>query len=236
MYMAAIPHHVAMIPDGNRRWARQKGVSIYEGHKAGLSSFRSLMNHAAERGIQYVSVWGLSVNNITKRSVAEVADLLRIFRAEFMAMAADADIHRNEVRVQVLGRWREMLPSPVTRAIERAQDATANYTRHTMTVFLAYNGTDEMLSAVQAIADEAQAKKIQVTGDLLKSHLLTAGLPPVDLLIRTAGEPHLSAGFMMWDIADAQLYFTEKFWPDFSVKEFDKALADFAARERRLGK
>lgn len=234
--MAVIPRHVAMIPDGNRRWARQKGVSVYEGHKAGLSSFRSLMNHAAERGIQYVSVWGLSVDNITKRSVKEVADLLRIFRAEFTAIAEDADIHRNEVKVRVLGKWRDMFPSPVARAIEKAQDATTNYTKHTMTVFLAYNGTDEMLAVVQAIADRAAKEGVTVTAEMLKSHLLTASLPPVDLLIRTAGEPHLSAGFMMWDIANAQLYFTEKLWPDFDVKEFDQALDDFAARGRRLGK
>lgn len=236
MYMAAVPRHVAMIPDGNRRWARQKGVSVYEGHTAGLSSFRTTMNRAAESGVEFVSLWGLSVDNFTKRSLSEVAGLLKIFRTEFANLAEDADIHRNEVKIQVLGKWREMFPSPVVRAIAKAQDATATYSRHTMTVFLAYNGTDEMLAAVQAIADEARRSKVKVTPELLKSHLLTADLPPVDLLIRTAGEPHLSAGFMMWDIADAQLYFTEKFWPDFSVKEFDTALADFAARERRLGK
>jgi undecaprenyl diphosphate synthase len=233
---ASIPRHVALIPDGNRRWAKSKGLTTFAGHQKGIQAFEEIAQHAAERGIEHVSLWGLSVDNLTKRSPAEVAGLLKIFREEFAKLTESESIHQQETKIRVLGQWQKKFPLPVKRAIEAAIAATSGYRQHNLNFFLAYNGTDEMLQAVKTLVNEARrVPKVQVTARLLKQHLLTRDLPPVDLLIRTGGEPHLSAGFMMWDIADAQLYFTKALWPEFTTQLFDEALAEYAVRERRFG-
>ncbi len=166
----------------------------------------------------------------------EVAGLLRIFRDEFRALVDNPDIHQRRIRINVLGRWRQKFPLPVRRAIEAALAATRHYDDYVLTLFLAYNGTDDMLAAIRSVARQAREQPhLRITPVLLKEHLVTRDLPPVDLLIRTAGDPHLSTGFMMWDIADAQLYFTDVYWPDFAPAEFDRALEEYASRERRFG-
>lgn len=236
MASSSLPRHIAIIPDGNRRWAAARGQSALEGHKEGTRTFRTIALHAAKIGIEYLSMWGMSLSNFTSRNPLEVAGLLKIFHDEFTALAIDADVHRLQINIRSFGRWQEKFPSPVKKAIEEAQAATAQYGKHHLNFFLAYSGTDEMLAAVQRIADGAHGQKIAVTPELLKANLFTKDLPPVDLVIRTGGEPHLSAGFMMWDCAEAQLSFTAKFWPQFTTNDFDAVLADYASRERRLGK
>lgn len=235
----SVPRHVAIIPDGNRRWAREQGLTVYAGHQRGVRAFEEVAAHAADRGVQYLSLWGLSLDNLAKRSPREVAGLLRIFHREFQRLAQSAAIHERQTRISVLGRWREHFPAAVRRAIEAAQAATQAYRRHYLTFLLAYNGTDEMLQAIRGVVAAARAlpagRRVVVTPALLKQHLFTRDLPPVDLLVRTAGEPHLSAGFMMWDVADAQLYFTRRRWPEFTPAEFDAALSVYEQRERRLG-
>lgn len=235
----AVPRHVAIIPDGNRRWAREQGLTVFKGHERGVSIFEEVAAHAADRGIQHLSLWGLSLDNLTKRSPREVAGLMRIFRREFRRLVKSPAIHERQTRIAAYGQWRERFPWPVRRAIEAAEAATQHYRRHFLNFFLAYNGTDEMLRAVRSLVAVARRAPVRqrfaVTGQELKRHLLTRDLPPVDLLIRTAGEPHLSAGFMMWDVAEAQLYFTDKRWPEFTPGEFDAALCSYQQRERRRG-
>lgn len=233
----SLPCHVAITPDGNRRWARDHGRPSLEGHAEGTAVFRAIIRHAAKRGVKHVSIWGMSLDNFVKRDPREVAGLLRLFRKEFRELAADEEIHRQGVRVNVLGRWREKFPLPLRRSVENAINATKDYGNLFLNIFLAYSGTDEMLEAIRRIASESrQVSRLRVTPELIKQHLFTRDLPPVDLLIRTGGEPHLSAGFMMWDVADAQLYFTEKYWPDFTPGDFDSALAQYAQRQRRFGR
>lgn len=236
--IAILPRHVAITPDGNRRWAKNAGKTSIEGHQEGTKVFKKILKHASLRNIEYVSMWGMSLDNFVRRNPAEVAGLLNLFRKEFVDLAHDEDIHKNNVRVNVLGRWREKFPFPVKNAVQEAIDATKDYGKLFLNIFLAYSGTDEMIEAVRAIAEKARdaKSKLLVTPEILKQNLLTKDLPPVDLLIRTGGEPHLSAGFMMWDCADSQLYFTEKYWPDFTTDDFDAALAEYSKRERRFGK
>ncbi len=232
----SIPRHIAIIPDGNRRWARERGLSTYEGHETGVEKFRQIVRHAADQGVQCISVWGLSVDNILKRSPREIFNLMKIFQEHFTSLVKDQDIHDRQIRIKVFGRWQEKFPSKVRRAIEAAQDATKHYQKYACNFLLAYNGTDEMIEAVKKIAENVKdPKKVKVTAAMIKQNLFTKDLPPVDLVIRTGGEPHLSAGFMMWDIADAQLHFTNKYWPAFSNQDFDKALAEYSSRQRRLG-
>jgi len=230
-----LPKHVAIIPDGNRRWAQAAGKKAIEGHAAGVTAFRQVAEYAAKRGVECLSIWGMSLDNLTKRKPTEVAGLLNIFRKEFKELATTPFIHEQKIKIQVLGRWREQFPLPVRREIEAAIAATSHYTANHLNFFLAYNGTDEMVTAVREIAGRSDIQPKNISGATIKEHLFTHNLPPVDLLIRTGGEPHLSAGFMMWDMADAQLFFTPDYWPDFNTTAFEAALADYAARQRRFG-
>ena len=227
------PTHVAIIPDGNRRWAEHQGVTSLAGHQAGSEAFERIARHAITLGIQHLSIWGLSKDNFVKRSPKEVAGLLKLFKSQFDKLAQDDLIHDEQVKINVLGEWTEHFPASARRSAARAIEVTEEYRTLFLNIFLAYNGTDELLEAIQALVTEGSTKP--VTAERLKEHLLTRDLPPVDLLIRTGGEPHLSAGFMMWDMADAELYFTPTLWPDFSSKDFDAALADFASRRRKKG-
>jgi undecaprenyl diphosphate synthase len=197
---------------------------------------KELLRTAVERGIPYATFWGMSVDNLLKRSRAEVTALVTIFHHMFEDFWDDKDLHEKRIRIRVLGKWAEKFPAGAVKAIERVQEATKDYNDFHMTLLLAYNGTDEIIEAIQAITREAEQREVIVDSQTIKNHLLTKELPPVDLVIRTGGEPHLSNGFMMWDTTDSELYFSQKFWPEFESKDFDEALAWYGSRERRLGK
>lgn len=232
------PLHVALIPDGNRRWARKRGFQPWIGHKAGDKALENILDKALELGIRYFTFWGGSFDNLTKRPKREVEFFFKIYTDEFKRIAKDKRTHQNEVKIDVLGRWKEILPKEAQRAIERAIELTKNYSKHFLTFLLAYNGTDEMRECIQKIIHLAKEKTIKVTDDLIKENLWTKNLPFVDLVIRTGCEkdPHLSAGFMMWDTAYTQYYFSETFFPDFGQEEFQKIIGDFSKRERRKGR
>jgi len=235
--MKNIPKHVAIIPDGNRRWARKKGLrSSWVGHQAGVKAFEKILEKSQELKIPYITFWGGSWDNLTKRPKIEVSFLLKIYSEQFKRIVKDKRIHQNKVKVDVLGRWKEILPKTTQEAIKKAIEMTKNYNHYFLTFLLAYNGTDEMLDCIQRITKLYQEKKINK--DLIKENLWTKDLPPVDLVIRTGCEqdPHMSAGFMMWDTIYSQLYFTETFFPEFSPKEFEKIIENYSGRERRLGR
>jgi undecaprenyl diphosphate synthase len=227
-----IPTHIAIIPDGNRRWASEHGKTPVEGHTQGSEVMKIIMPHALEAGVRYISVWGMSLDNFTKRSLTEVAGLLALFRKEFRDLAVSETIHSNKVKINVIGRWKEKFPSPVRSSVQKAIDATAHYTDNYLNIFLAYDGIDEMTQAIEALVKEGVQK---ITREVVKQHLFTKDLPSVDLIVRTGGEPHLSAGFMMWDVTDSQLWFTEKLWPTFTSEDLDEAIAQYGQRQRRKG-
>lgn len=233
-----LPDHVAIIPDGNRRWAKKRALWPWLGHQQGAKSFEKVLDRLLELKVPYVTFWGGSWDNLTKRSGAEVKFLLKIYDEQFKRIIKDERTHKNQVRVKVLGRWREVLPPALQKTIAEAMEATKNYNKYFFTFLLAYDGTDEMIQCFQQILDKGREKSIKITKETIKASLWTKDLPPVDLIIRTGceGDPHLSAGFMMWDTAYSQLYFTETLFPDFGPKELDKALLDFSQRARRFGK
>lgn len=188
-------------------------------------------------GLENLTIWGTSVDNVTKRSPAEIKFLMKIFEMYFRKLAKRKELRDAEIRVEVLGRWKEFFPESVKKAIQSAMDETKKYNKRRLTFLMAYSGLDEMTSAVKKVAEaKARDKNLKVDGNLIKKNLWTKNLPPVDLVIRTGGEPHWSSGMMMWDIANSQFYFTETFLPDFSVAEFKKALENYGATERRMGK
>jgi len=229
-----IPEHVAVIMDGNRRWAEQRSLPPWKGHKEGEDVVEEVLDKALDMEIKYMTFWALSLDNVEKRSEEEVEYLMDLFEENFKKIKDDDRIHENEVRINVLGRWEEVLPERVVEAIKDAVEATADYSNYQLNLMVAYSGKDEMLQAVKNIAKEVD--KDDIKPDIIKENLFTSDLPFVDLLIRTGGEPHNSTGFMMWDTANSQYYFSEKLWPEFTAEDFEEAIEDYRKRERRFGK
>lgn len=232
-----IPQHVAVIPDGNRRWAKRQGLKPWIGHQQGVNDFEKVLEKAIELKIPYLTFWGGSYDNLTKRPKIELSFLFKVYTDQFKRIITDERIHKNKVKVDVLGRWSEILPKATKLAIGEAMKATKNYNKFFLTFLLGYNGTDEMMAAFQKITKLCNPKPVKITEKLIKENLWTKELPAVDLLIRTGCEddPHNSAGFLMWDTAYSQLHFTKTLFPDFSPKEFEEIVKDYSKRERRKG-
>lgn len=231
-----LPTHIAVIPDGNRRWAREHKLDVWLGHKKGTDNLEKLLDVIVELGIQHLSFWASSKDNLKKRSAQEVKFLLNLFKKKFLELSESEKIHQNKMRINIFGSWREQFPEDVKQSLEKAIESTKNYSNHFLNFFIAYSGTDEALEAIKCIAKRAREdSSLKIDKDLLKKCLLTRDLPPVDLVIRSGGEPHNSDGFMMWDTANAQLYFSEKLWPDFNENDFREAIEDYAERGRRFG-
>jgi len=232
-----LPTHIAIIPDGNRRWARKHKLDAWLGHQEGIKSLDNLMDIIIELGIPHLSFWGSSEDNIKKRPTKEVEFLLNIFKKKFLKLSENEKIHKNKIKINIFGKWREQFPKEVKESMELAIKATKNYNSFFLNFFIAYSGTGEIVDAVKGIAKKIKSNpSFEVNKQLLKSCLLTRDLPSVDLMIRTGGEPHLSDGFMMWETANAQLYFFDKLWPDFTSADFREAIEDYGKRERRYGK
>jgi undecaprenyl diphosphate synthase len=230
-----LPRHVAIIPDGNRRWAKARNLEPWKGHEAGAQNLEKLIKFASQKGIYCLSFWGSSLDNLKKRPWQETQALLKIYEKYFSRLLESQDIEKNRVRINFIGRWEEQFPGSLKKILHQVINKTADFEKKILNFFLAYNGTDEMIEAVQTIKDQLPSG-IKITGKIIKANLMTRKIPAVDFVIRTGGEPHLSGGFMMWDVADAQLYFSPDFYPDFNEKKFEEALEDFASRQRRFGR
>ena len=229
------PRHLVIIPDGNRRWAKEKNLKPWKGHEAGAENTEKLIFFALRRGVECLTFWGSSVDNLTKRPLQEKKALLDIYKKYFEKLLQGEDIHRHEARVNIIGRWEEQFPESLKKILYELIEKTKHYQKKVLNFMLAYNGDDEMLMAISKIHEKYE-KGVQITAEILKANLMTAQLPRVDYLIRTGGDPHLSAGFMMWDMANAQLYFAEEKYPDFDEEKLGRALDEYASRQRRFGK
>jgi undecaprenyl diphosphate synthase len=229
-----LPHHVAIIPDGNRRWAAEHGLASWEGHEAGAKRIEEIVRAAREIGVREISFWGSSLENLTKRPMRERQELLRIYATYFEKLMSEPSLHTDQVRIRCIGRWEEQFPDHLKAILKGGIEATKDYDQYHLNFFLAYSGDDDMLQAVKRIAGEGLAPGM-VTESVIKRHLMTAELPSVDLLVRTGDDPHLSAGFMMWETKDSQLSFPQLYFPDFGADAFRAALTEYAERERRFG-
>ena len=230
-----IPNHLVIIPDGNRRWAINHTLKPWIGHRKGEKNFKEILKAIFDMGIVYFSVWAMSKDNFQKRSPYEVRFLLNLFKKDFQELINDEYIHKNKIKINAIGWWRELFPKEVVEIIQKAMDVTKNYQDHFLNFFLAYSGAEDMLRAIEKTALKIKSG-VKMSSDLLKENLLTCELPSVDFLIRTGGDPHLSDGFMMWDTANTQLYFSDKLWPDFTLEDFKKAMDNYNRRQRRFGK
>lgn len=234
-----LPSHVALIPDGNRRWASDKNLPTSVGHSTGFKRMLKSYFIAFNLGIYCVSVWGSSLDNLTKRSTLEIKSLFKIYKKIFESLLNNPELHEKKIRVMIIGRWREVLDKSAIEMADKLMDTTKMYNGHSLNFYIGYSGTDEMIDAIKEIVEESKKdEKIEITENVLEKYLWSGSLPPVDLIIRTGvdNDPHNSAGFMMWKTANSQYYFTKIKCPDFTENEFMKAIKSYQNRERRIGK
>lgn len=225
--------HIAIIPDGNRRWADRKGLSSWLGHRAGAKNMKKIISAAWENDVRNLTIWGLSFLNVINRSEQELKFLYELFGDYFKKIPDSKEVTEKKAKLRFLGEWRSVFPENLSRIIDSAEKKTNRNGGTNLTFMLAYSGKKEMVSAFNDMLNEG-TKVADYDG--IKRHLMTKDLPAVDLVIRTGGEPHWSDGFMMWDISDSRFYFTDTLWPDFSKKEFSSVIDKFNRTERRLGK
>ena len=220
-----MPRHVAIIMDGNGRWAKKRMLPRAMGHKRGVETVRDIVRAAGELGLETLSLYAFSSEN-WKRPEEEINDLMALMR-DFIKSDLDT-FAENDVRLKIIGDYKALSPD-IVEMLEESIARTSKNSRTTLAVALNYGSQDEMVRAARAAAAQGE-----ISASSIEANLDTAGLPPLDLLIRTSGEQRLS-NFMLWQAAYAEFWFTETLWPDFSKDELAAALNEFARRERRYG-
>jgi len=226
----ALPHHIAIIMDGNGRWARKRGLPRVAGHRAGISSVREVVEGSAELGIPVLTLYAFSVEN-WKRPESEVSTLMSLLK-EYLNRELES-IHRQNIRFCTIGRTDQLDPT-VQRELQRGIERTRLNTGMVFNVALNYGGRAEIVDAVNRILANGFRDSGAVSEEDFSKYLYTAGLPDPDLLIRTSGELRVS-NFLLWQIAYAEIYVTETLWPDFRKKNLYEAIVAFQKRERRYG-
>ncbi len=229
-----IPRHVAVIMDGNGRWAKQKGKSRIFGHKNGVKAVRETIETAAEIGVKYVTLYAFSTEN-WNRPKDEVSGLMELL--VFTINKEIKTLMENDIALQAIGDLKS-LPKKCYSELMRAIEKTSSNKRMTLVLALSYSSKWEIINAVRKLAKDVENKIItseEISEDLFTQYLCTTSIPDPELLIRTSGE-HRISNFLLWQIAYSELYFTEKLWPDFRKEDFLAAIADFQKRERRFGK
>ncbi|AMD17523.1 UDP diphosphate synthase [Methanobrevibacter sp. YE315] len=231
-----MPKHVAIIMDGNRRYSKLQGnVDVLKGHEVGVDTLEKVLDWSIELGIEIITAYAFSTENFN-RSKHEVDGLMELFFINFKKLVNNERIHKNEVKVKVVGRT-ELLPDKVKEAIREAEEATAHYNKRFLNLAIGYDGRLEIIDSFKKIIEDVQAGKItvdDVTEELVSENLYTAGLDDPNLIIRTSGEERLS-GFLLWQSSYSELYFCETLWPELRKVDFIRAIRSYQARDRRFG-
>ena len=228
-----VPRHVAIIMDGNGRWAKARGLPRAAGHRQGAEAARKVLRAAGEAGVECLTLYAFSSENWS-RPKDEINDLMGLLRF-YITRELDA-LHREGIRIKILGDHNAFQPD-VAKLVDAAVDRTAGNQRMTLAIALNYGSRSELAGAAQALARRVEAGEIgsaDIDEAMVEDSLDTADLPPLDLLIRTSGEQRLS-NFLLWQAAYAELLFVDTLWPDFDGDALRSALADYAGRERRFG-
>ena len=228
-----LPKHIAIIMDGNRRWAKERGLPVALGHKEGAKTREKIVRYANKIGIKYITVYAFSTEN-WKRTEEEVSALMALFQSYIDDYSKRAD--SENIKVKIIGSQNglsEKLKDGIQRCMQRTQDNTGI----TFNIALNYGGRDEVLNAVKNIANEVKENKLDVediTEETISENLYTKGQPDPDLLIRTSGELRLS-NFLPWQLVYSEFLFIEKYWPDFNEKDIDEAIQVYQTRNRKFG-
>ena len=228
-----MPRHIAIIMDGNRRWAKERGLDPKLGHKEGADNLKKIAKYANQIGIEYLTVYAFSTENWkrTKEEVGTLMLLLQKYVEDFLK-----DTSKNNIRIKILGDTTR-LNEELQKSIQKIVDATADCTGLTLNIAFNYGGRDEIVKAVKKIAKQIENKGIRIEDideDLISSSLYTAGQPEPDLLIRPGGEQRIS-NYLLWQLAYTEFLFIPKYWPDFSKEDLDEAIQIFENRNRKFG-
>jgi undecaprenyl diphosphate synthase len=230
---AAVPRHVAIIMDGNGRWAKQRGLPRLRGHEEGANSVRAIIKACRDTGVEYLTLYAFSVENWV-RPAAEIRGLMRLLRR--FLKNEEHELHENEVRLRVVGRL-EDLPKLVQAGLKRVMKATEHYTKGQLILALSYGGRSEIADATKRIAMKVAAGDLDpasIDESTVAQHLYAPDIPDPDFMIRTSGELRLS-NFLLWQLSYAEFYVTDVLWPDFREDEFALAMTAYAKRTRRFG-
>lgn len=230
---ARLPRHVALIMDGNGRWATGRGLPRTEGHRQGLEALRRIVRHAGKVGIEVLTIYSFSSENWS-RPETEVSFLMGLLRR--FVQRDLSELHEANIRIRIIGSRSDLEPG-IKSLLQEAEDLTRNNTGLNLVVAFNYGSRTEIVRAARKLSERVQSGELRpqdITEELLEGQLDTGGLPDPDLIIRTSGEMRLS-NFLLWQAAYSEFYFCEKLWPDFDEAAFDKALSCFGSRERRYG-
>ncbi len=228
-----VPAHVAIIMDGNGRWAQSKNLPRMAGHNAGMQTIKEIVKASSSLGIKHLTVYAFSTEN-WKRSTEEVSGIFKLIVIYIEKELKE--LHENNVKVRVLGDY-EKLPKDAVKSLERSLETTRNNTGLQFNIALNYGGRDEILRSVKKLAQDVEAgnlKADELTEEMIADHLYTAGIPDPDLIIRTSGEMRLS-NYLLWQSAYSEFVFTDMLWPDFTREEYEKMIEIFQNRKRRFG-
>jgi undecaprenyl diphosphate synthase len=228
-----VPRHVALIMDGNGRWAQERGLSRLEGHREGAQSVRAVLRAAAQAGVEFITVYAFSTEN-WKRPPQEIDGLMKLLISSLEAY--EQELHDNRIRMRVMGQF-ERLPLPVRMRLQKTIDATAHYTDHTFIIALSYGSRTEIAEAARRIAEKVkngEMKLKEIDEQTVANHLYLPDVPDPELMIRTSGELRLS-NFMMWQLSYSEFHITDTYWPDFREEQFFQALEAYNRRDRRYG-
>lgn len=228
---SGLPRHIAIILDGNGRWAKMRGLPRTAGHAAGSENFRKIATYCKNIGVEYLTVYAFSTEN-WKRSAEEVGAIMKLLE-KYLYEAIDT-MERDNIKMKVLGDVAG-LPENLQRLVERTNEISKRYNGFQANICLNYGGRDEIVRAAMAYAEDVRAgKREELTEEGFASYLYSAHIPDPDLLIRPGGELRIS-NFLLWQCAYAELYFTDVLWPDFGTEELDKAIEEYKCRDRRFG-
>ncbi len=231
-----IPKHIAIIMDGNRRFAKDLFLPAREGHKEGRSKLEEVMEWGREIGVRVLTVYAFSTENF-KRDLSEVRELMEMFAENFRKAADDERTHRYGIRIRAIGKI-DMLPENVREAIKYAEEKTAKYDSYVYNIAVAYGGREEIVDAIKKIAADVREGKLDIediTETKVSEYMYTADVPDPDLILRTSGEERVS-NFLLWQLAYSELYFADVYWPGFRKIDFLRAVRDYQRRQRRFGK
>ncbi|ADY01987.1 Undecaprenyl pyrophosphate synthase [Vulcanisaeta moutnovskia 768-28] len=235
----AVPVHVGVIPDGNRRWARKVGLPITEAYRIGSDKVEEFLDWSLDFGIKVVTVYVLSTENFLRRSKLELDLLYSLLKEKLIKIRRDVRIHRNRVRVRVIGRtW--LLPEDVRREIELTEETTADYSDHYLNLAVVYGGRQEIIDAMKKLLIDYNSGKVNIS-DLDENALFKylyvndEPYPEPDLVIRTGGE-HRISNFLLYETAYSELYILNKYWPEITREDLKQAIDEYERRERRFGR
>ncbi len=231
-----VPGHVAIIMDGNRRFADSFGLGASDGHEMGRDKLEERLDWCVEVGVRVLTVYAFSTENLN-RDPAEVDELMSLFAKNFRRAGDDERVHKHRIRIRAIGNL-ELLPQEVQEAIRYAEERTAEYTDYSFNLAVAYGGREEILNAIRLLARDAVDTKIAVDDideDLFSRYLYTSDIPDPDLILRTSGEERIS-NFLLWQLAYSELYFTDVYWPGFRKVDFLRSIRAYQLRKRRYGK